>query len=156
MWKKCDWYGATNSARWAHIRAVRWSTTFAEAVAYYPADTSESFRLETVFGQFAGVLTRKTAPLACFSIDRRCLYALWEALEKSDVVQSICFSCAFSYPYVSVSVGRALLVRKRLLDLVTPCVDFRSKGCCKSSASPRSLRNSVAEYGMVQRPICTF
>lgn len=115
VWKNCNWSGATNSVRWAHIRAVHWSTTLGEAVAYYPDDAFWNFRLETVLGQVAGVTTRKTAPLASPSIGRRCLHALWKALESSDAVQSlICFSCACSYPCVSGIRGSRIAYEKAI------------------------------------------
>ena len=92
MWKNCQWSGATNKERWSHIRASHWTTTLAEAVAYYSADNGEDCNLETVLGQVAGILTRKTAPFVCKAIDRRCLKALSDALAEPDAVQSlICF-----------------------------------------------------------------
>ena len=106
FWKGCPWTGDSNADRWTHIRNAHWSSTLAEAVAYYHSELSVNMRLETVLNQVAGIHVRRSAPFACAAIDRRSLRNLHDAISSPESVQSvICFCCGCTHPLVQLLAG---------------------------------------------------
>ena len=66
---------------------------------------SEAHSLEerrtAAYNEAIAVLVRQGAPLAAYSIDRRCLFNYTQALSDDGVEALICFACARRFPYIA-------------------------------------------------------
>ena len=79
--------------RSAHFEAVR------PVCGLLPQVYSEDFRVSAAYSQAIATKVRDGAPLASYSIDRRCLRKHAEATEGENIQALICFMCACTYPY---------------------------------------------------------
>jgi hypothetical protein len=61
---------------------------------------SPNILLMSVYSESIAIATRKDAPVASYSIDRRCMMNHVRDLVSEDTCALICFSCARRFPYV--------------------------------------------------------
>ena len=61
---------------------------------------SQEIILMSVYSESIAIATRKDAPVASYSIDRRCMMNYVRDLVCEDTCALICFSCARRFPYV--------------------------------------------------------
>ena len=73
-----------------------------EAYKQYETMTydSDAVLALSVYNESLAIAIRRGAPLASYSIDRRCLEAYTTHSTHSDTTTLICFSCAWNIPYV--------------------------------------------------------
>ena len=67
------------------------------------ADKSEYDWISLVYNEGIAIATRKGAPVASYSIDRRCMSNYVRNLVEEDTCSLICFSCAMRFPYMAHS-----------------------------------------------------
>ncbi len=72
-----------------------------EAVQELPRCYEGEERRLSVYNEAIAEKLRQGAPLASYSIDRRCLRNYSEATSNNNIQAPICFLCACIYPYVS-------------------------------------------------------
>ena len=73
---------------------MRWSFRAAD---FLPACHSEAERLSAVYNEAVAEKIRGGAPLAAYSIDRRCLRNYHHATQGDQIEAPICFFCACVY-----------------------------------------------------------
>ena len=61
---------------------------------------SEAEQFSAAYAEAIAVVVRRGAPLAAYSIDRRCLYNYAECLENGSPESLACCSCARRFPYM--------------------------------------------------------
>ena len=99
----CSWIGSSDGAlvlhfENQHIQALQPSM---EALQQKVGGLkSQDILLMSVYNESIAIATRKDAPVASYSIDRRCMMNYVRALVSEDTCALICFSCARRFPYV--------------------------------------------------------
>ena len=94
LWRGMDDVGLQNHVWTAHKDEL-------EPVALLlPQIHSEEERYMAAYHEGIAVVVRSGAPLATYSIDRRCLYNYTQTLSGDGVQSLVCFCCARRFPYV--------------------------------------------------------
>ena len=92
----CAWDGSTDKQLYAHVKEKHWDV-LQEAQSFFPKCFSESERLSAVYNEAVAEKIRCGAPLAAYSIDRRCLRNYHNATRDDQIEAPICFFCACVY-----------------------------------------------------------
>ena len=71
----------------------------AKAMGFLPSCFDEEERAAAVYNEAIGIKIREGAPLASYSIDRRCLRKAADVTAGENLQALICFSCACIHPY---------------------------------------------------------
>ena len=95
----CSWKGKHQSELLLHLSQSHKHTLQAAADAYHCSYTLED-RMYAAYNAALTVKVQKSAPLATYSIDRRCMYQYVTKLGNDQVDSLICFCCARRFPYV--------------------------------------------------------
>ena len=100
--RKCGWEGDSEHELRVHLSASHQADLSRAAACLQGSGTRE----EAVFSSYSAAVTVKCqqgAPLACNSIDRRCLREFHAALSHPDLGSVVCFVCARRFPHDGVS-----------------------------------------------------
>ena len=90
---------ARESALIEHIKEAHWPA-LRPACRLLPLVHSESDRVLAAYTEAIATKVRDGAPLASYSIDRRCLRKAAEATKGDNVQSLICFMCACTLPHL--------------------------------------------------------
>jgi hypothetical protein len=120
----CAWEGKVDEELYQHIGTEHRGALY-EAVQELPRCYEEKERLLSVYNEAIAEKIRQGAPLASYSIDRRCLRNYSEATSNNNIQAPICFLCACIYPYVSTQKINAIswkmpCERKGMFFMFTP------------------------------------
>ena len=72
----------------------------------------ESVLALSVYNESLACAIRRGAPLASYSIDRRCLQSYMEHLMSPDTATSVCFTCAQKFPRISGTNSNPIISMK--------------------------------------------
>ena len=127
----CSWTGSDDEAlvlhlEDQHIQALQPSM---EALQQKVGGLkSQDILLMSVYNESIAIATRKDAPVASYSIDRRCMMNYVRVLVREDTCALICFSCARRFPYVPhtkhIEIKNVKLLEKRAQD------EVENSTCC--------------------------
>ena len=95
----CCWTGGTAAALHAHLRSQHAADLEPIANMYGP-HTARRDALQTAYSEIIAHRVRRGAPLACPSIQRRCVEEYMAAVQEEDVCSPMCFMCACSFPWL--------------------------------------------------------
>ena len=100
----CSWTGANIEVlllhfKDKHLNALQPSMEALQAKVG-GLDKSEESLLSSVYNESIAIATRKGAPVASYSIDRRCMTNYVRDLVSDDTCGLICFACARRFPHV--------------------------------------------------------
>ena len=99
----CCWTGASDEALVLHLKDQHTEALQTRMVAFQQkvgGVKSADILLMSVYSESIAIATRKDAPVASYSIDRRCMMNYVRDLVSEDTCALICFSCARRFPYV--------------------------------------------------------
>eukprot|EP00974_Lingulodinium_polyedra_P040137 3852849-Lingulodinium_polyedra.AAC.1 len=97
--KGCRWSGNDEAGLQGHLRAAH-RDALCNVATLLPKMHSEAEQLSAAYDEAIAVVVRCGAPLAAYSIDRRCLYKFAQCLEDGGPQSLVCFSCARRFPYM--------------------------------------------------------
>ena len=97
--KGCSWSGSDEAGLQGHL-----CTSHRDAVekvaSLLPKMHSEAETCVAAYDEAIAVVVRRGAPLASYSIDRRCLLNCASCLSDAGPQSLVCFSCARRFPYI--------------------------------------------------------
>ena len=99
----CSWTGSSDDALVSHLEDQHTEAlqpSMKALQAKVGGRKSLDFLLMSVYNESIAIATRKGAPVASYSIDRRCMTNYVRDLVCEDTCALICFSCARRFPYV--------------------------------------------------------
>ena len=95
----CLWQGATSVEQISHLKTSHWKPLMAVTQLMHQPHTAD----EKLVGAYNAAISHKVregAPLACYSIDRRCVFNYVSQISDKNVGTLTCFCCARKFPYV--------------------------------------------------------
>ena len=99
----CSWTGSSDDALVSHLEDQHTEALQPSMEALQKkvgGRKSQDILLMSVYSESIAIATRKGAPVASYSIDRRCMMNYVRDLVCEDTCALICFSCARRFPYV--------------------------------------------------------
>ena len=99
----CRWSGETDEALYEHLKrshAEDMEEVLRELEVVHRHVGNSDDRVAAAYNEAIAIAVRRGAPLASYSIDRRCLRNYTTAVEDEELASLICFSCARRIPYV--------------------------------------------------------
>ena len=121
----CKWTGVTDGELSEHL-AIAHGQSFKLAMALLPRMYADDEKVWGIYNLAISYKCRQGAPLASYSIDRRCLYNYSRALQDPDLRMLVCLVCARRFPY-------AKFMRRQQIDWVKPLLsNFGSGGGCQT------------------------
>ena len=98
--RNCAWVGEHQVQLEKHLLLCHRSSLDKVATLFHNSFTVQE-RLNGAYNCALSVKVQDSAPLASYSVDRRCLYAYTTSLADDKLDSLICFACARRFPYVS-------------------------------------------------------
>ena len=98
--KKCTWEGTTDAELLRHVSDEH-RASLKSVTALLAKSASEEERVFAAYNEAIAVGVRRGAPLAAYSIDRRCLFSYTQSISDENVESLICFLCARRFPHVA-------------------------------------------------------
>ena len=97
--KGCGWTGEDEAELHHHLRTSH-RPALCHVAALLPKMHSEAEQFIAAYEDAIAVVVRRGAPLAAYSIDRRCLYNYAEFIQSGGPESLVCFLCARRFPYM--------------------------------------------------------
>ena len=108
----CAWCGDDEKSQAMHIVDDHTDLLHEGMEAYKQYKTmtydSDAVLALSVYNESLAIAIRRGAPLASYSIDRKCLQAYAKRLTHSDTATLLCFSCALKFPCVYGAKGNPI------------------------------------------------
>ena len=95
----CQWEGQREVELSRHLQNCH-SADIAKVAELLPKIAAPEERILAAYNEAISTKVRRGAPLATYSIDRRCLYNYAQAMQDDNVETLICFRCARRFPYL--------------------------------------------------------
>ncbi len=103
----CCWTGDTDESLYVHV-AGEHAADLDDIACLYAPHASRRDALRTAYNDVIAHRIRQGAPLACPSLQRRCVEEYMEATQEDDVCSPICFMCARSFPWIRSRSGNEI------------------------------------------------
>ena len=100
-----------------------------------------------MYNESIAIATLKGAPVASYSIDRRCMTNYTEHLIREDTCAFICFVCATRFPHVSQKQNMTIK-RIQLLSRVDQC---ESEAVCFCGLTRKQTEHIFGLFTYVQK-----
>ena len=113
--KGCAWSGTTDAELVTHL-SQKHVKALGPATALFHASHSSQERCVAAYNAGITAKVRMGAPLACYAIDRRCMYNYVTQVNDATLDSLICFCCARRYPHIST-------LARNEIRWVRPCAD---------------------------------
>jgi len=107
----CAWEGETDAALHVHLQTkhgAAFEESQKEMSRIHNPEAVRQSGIASAYNEAIAISVRRGAPLAAYSIDRRCLGNYVEAMHDPELGSLTCFSCARRFPYASTRRRNAI------------------------------------------------